>query len=155
MLVECKKDLTSKYLLAGLTELRCKYKAASFATRIKMLLVALIIWVLAGPILKPLLVNLYVDYEAARGVPETTPVEFVQHVPQIDEKDIVNIPLELPDVEPIVIDVIPEPQVLNNSSKSKVYTNNKPSEPVTLTETSKKVPENKGIQPFVSPFDIH
>lgn len=135
-----------------------------------MLLAALVVWVLAGPILKPVLIDLYVEYEAAQqqtlvGHAEDAQLEIPGTAADMGE-DIVNILLEPPKIDEKSIDItIPvitsEPvviktQKISNTSKIAVTSANHKSIS-RLAETSKKPIENKEINkipPFVSPYNI-
>ena len=62
MSLACKKNQISKYLLAGLIESAYKLHKADLKHKIKVLLIALIVWIVAGPIIKPLIINAYIAY---------------------------------------------------------------------------------------------
>ena len=126
-----------------------------------MLLVALVIWVLAGPIIKPVIIDIYAEYEAAQN-----PQTLVGHKEDLDEDVIV--PIELPKVElkwedvtsvviapdMIVTSTPIKPQKISKTSKIKVVSANQKN-----NQTSAEKPiENKELKhkipPFVSPYNI-
>ena len=126
-----------------------------------MLLVALVIWVLAGPIIKPVIIDIYAEYEAAQN-----PQTLVGHKEDLGE-DVV-VPIELPKVElkwedvtsvviapdMIVTSTPIKPQKISKTSKIKVVSANQKN-----NQTSAEKPiENKELKhkipPFVSPYNI-
>ena len=129
-----------------------------------MLLVALVIWVLAGPVLKPLIIDMYAEYEKEKVQP------FIGEIQEIQPEDIVNIDekttyhfIEMSNNDvitlhsPIVIEQVPVKKKVNNTKK--IQENPADSKPeFRITEISKKLPENKGIEqitPFAPPYNIH
>ena len=144
MLLACKKNQISKYLLAGLIELAYKLQKKSLAYRIKVLLIALIVWLAAGPFLKPLIINAYVEYQKSSMVkPEVdtkTPLLEPENLHQnATSQDEVNQTTE--SLEPET-NQIKESSVtvlaLTSSSKTKVKKTNKVTPKV--TEMSTKIP---------------
>ena len=128
-----------------------------------MLLVALIIWVLAGPILKPLIIDMYAEYEKEKVQP------FIGKIQEVQPEDIINIDekttyhfIEIPNNDvitlpyPIVIEQAPVKKKGNDTKKiQEKPADSKPE--FRITEISKKFPENKGIEqitPFAPPYDI-
>lgn len=126
-----------------------------------MLLVALVVWVLAGPVIKPVLINLYAEYEASQK-PQTLISQ-----DENNQVDIVNIPLELPkidleqnnDVIGYVINIeTPSKQIsVNNNNKINTSSSSRKNV-IVITETSKKPIDKNSLHtsltPFSSPYNI-
>ena len=137
-----------------------------------MLLVAFVIWVLAGPIIKPVIIDIYAEYEAAQnpqtlvGHKEDNQLDIPGTAADLGEDVIV--PIELPKVElkwedvtsvviapdMIVTSTPIKPQKISKTSKIKVVSANQKNNQT----SAEKLIENKELKhkipPFVSPYNI-
>ena len=126
-----------------------------------MLLVALVIWVLAGPIIKPVIIDIYAEYEAAQN-----PQTLVGHKEDLGE-DVV-VPIELPKVElkwedvtsvviapdMIVTSTPIKPQKISKTSKIKVVSANQKNNQISAEKPIENKELKHKIPPFVSPYNI-